>query len=86
MFRAVLTHKAESAGREVVAVNPAYTSQDCSACGYRVRKTLSERVHRCPNCGLEMDRDHNAALNLLALGLQSGGIQPEEAPAFTPGE
>jgi putative transposase len=70
-FRAVLSFKAASAGRIVIVVEPKHTSQDCSVCGYRVRKPLSERVHSCPHCGLVMDRDENAALNLLALGRQS---------------
>jgi len=70
------TYKAESAGRSVVLVNPAYTSQDCSSCGNRKKKTLSERTHRCPKCGLEIDRDLNAALNILARGLASIGENP----------
>ena len=77
-FRSVLTSKAESAGREVLAVNPAYTSQDCSGCGYRpdgqegrTKKRLSDRWHRCPMCGLFLNRDTNAAVNILALGQQS---------------
>lgn len=70
-FASVLTHKAENAGRQIIATNPAYTSQDCSRCGHRVKKTLSDRVHHCPCCGLVMDRDQNAALNILALGQQS---------------
>ncbi len=69
-FRNALTMKAESAGRLVVAVNPAYTSQDCSACGHRAKKKLSERWHHCPMCGLVLDRDINAAVNILALGQQ----------------
>jgi putative transposase len=81
MFRSVLTQKAESATRQLVSVEPAYTSQDCSTCGYRVKKKLSERVHSCPNCGLVMDRDHNAALNIISLGLQRVG-QSVEATAF----
>ncbi|MFA5579347.1 MAG: zinc ribbon domain-containing protein, partial [Methanothrix sp.] len=40
-------------------------------CGQLVQKDLSERVHRCPFCGLTLDRDHNAAINILRLGLQS---------------
>lgn len=64
-FRAVLTQKAESAGRVMVAVNPAYTSQDCSGCGYRAKKPLRERWHHCPMCGLSLDRDTNAAHNIL---------------------
>ena len=77
-FRSILTSKAESAGREIIAVNPAYTSQDCSGCGYRpdglegrTKKTLSDRWHLCPMCGLSVDRDTNAAVNILALGQQS---------------
>ena len=69
MFRSVLTSKAESAGRVVVNVNPAWTSQDCSGCGYRAKKRLSERWHYCPNCGLSLDRDTNAALNILKIGM-----------------
>ncbi|MCW3058863.1 MAG: transposase, partial [Capsulimonas sp.] len=77
-FRIVLTSKAENAGREILAVNPAYTSQDCSGCGYRpdgqegrTKKKLSDRWHLCPMCGLSLDRDTNAAVNILALGQQS---------------
>jgi putative transposase len=66
-----LSYKAENAGRKLVKVNPAYTTQDCSRCGYRQVKKLSDRVHRCPHCGLEIDRDHNSALNILTLGTQS---------------
>ncbi|GHO60930.1 RNA-guided endonuclease InsQ/TnpB family protein [Ktedonobacter robiniae] len=46
----------------VIAVEPAFTSQECSACGARVKKSLSVRTHICPSCGLVLDRDHNAAL------------------------
>ena|SRR5436305_11823848 len=53
-------------GIEVVAVPPQYTSQDCSGCGERVQKTLSTRTHVCPTCGLVLDRDENAARNILA--------------------
>jgi putative transposase len=70
-FTTYLTYQAVSAGRRVVKVNPAYTSQDCSRCHHRQKLTLADRVYRCPCCGLEMDRDHNAALNIVALGLQS---------------
>lgn len=65
MFRSVLTSKAESANREVITVNPAYTSQDCHNCGYRARKKLSERWHNCPMCSASLDRDTNAAINIL---------------------
>lgn len=73
LLRFCLAYKAESAGRKIVAVNPAWTSQDCSGCGARVKKKLSELVHFCPNCGLSMNRDTNAARNILqiAVGLHS---------------
>jgi len=75
MFRTILTQKAESADREVIAVDPRYTSQDCHACGYRAKKKLSERWHLCPMCGASLDRDTNAALNTLntATGQRSVG-------------
>ena len=72
-------YKAESAGSKVVLVNPANTSKMCSRCGLLVEKTLAERVHECSSCGLRMDRDHNAAINILRLGLQSVGIKTVEA-------
>jgi len=65
------TYKAESAGKKVQLVNPRNTSQVCSQCGTYVPKTLKDRVHICPECGLVLDRDHNAAKNILTLGLQS---------------
>ena len=66
-FRSILTSKAERAGREVHEVNPAFTSQDCHACGYRARKKLSERWHLCPMCGASLDGDTNTAINILRL-------------------
>lgn len=81
-----MTYKAEWAGRRIVAVNPAYTSQNCSGCGHRQPMPLGEHVYRCPCCGLEIGRDLNASLNILALGLQSIGIQSVEAPGFGLGE
>ncbi|MEW6208970.1 MAG: transposase [Acidobacteriota bacterium] len=68
------TYKAESAGRSVVQVNPRNTSQRCSGCGWVVEKDLSVRLHHCSRCGLTIDRDHNAAINILRLGLQSLGV------------
>ena len=64
-------NKAEEAGSKVVFVDPYNTSQKCSGCGQIVKKALRIRVHKCPNCGLKIDRDVNAALNILGLGLQS---------------
>jgi putative transposase len=69
-----LAHKAEEAGRQLLKVNPAYTSQTCNQCGHRQKMPLAERVFACPCCGLHMDRDLNAAKNILGLGLQSLGI------------
>ena len=57
--------KAEYAGKVVELVNPRNTSQNCSGCGNSVPKDMSVRVHSCPFCGLELDRDHNAAINIL---------------------
>jgi len=65
------SYKAESASSMVVLVDPRNTSQLCSRCGLKVPKSLSDRVHECPQCGLVMDRDENAAINILRLGLQS---------------
>lgn len=64
-------NKAEEAGRMVVLINPRNTSKMCSSCGELVEKDLSVRVHECPHCGLVLDRDRNAAINILRLGLQS---------------
>ena len=64
-FLATLALKAENAGVHVVAVDPSGTSQNCSSCGTVVRKSLAERIHRCEACGLVMDRDENAARNIL---------------------
>jgi putative transposase len=60
-------------GKTVVAVAPQYTSQDCSSCGNRVQKSPWVRTHICL-CGAVLDRDHNAALNILAKGLRQAGI------------
>lgn len=68
---AYLSHKAAWAGRSYVAVNPAYTSQDCSGCGHRQPLSLSDRIYTCPCCGLVLDRDLNAAQNIVRLGQQS---------------
>ena len=59
------------AGRLCLRVDPRNTSKMCSRCRALVPKELSDRVHDCPHCGLVLDRDHNAAINILALGLQS---------------
>lgn len=66
-FQQFCVYKAERAGRTVLFVNPRYTSQICSGCGAIRKKTLEERWHSC-QCGTELDRDHNSALTILALG------------------
>jgi len=67
--------KAVKAGKIVELVDARYTSQNCSQCGIMVPKTLAERVHHCPNCRLEMDRDINASLNIRTLGLRGSAYQ-----------
>ncbi|MEA5521979.1 transposase [Limnoraphis robusta] len=71
-FRKWLEYFGVKFGRITVAVNPAYTSQVCSNCGTTVKKTLSTRTHIC-QCGCELDRDHNAAINILNSALSTVG-------------
>ena len=82
------SRKAESAGREVVKVDPAYTSKTCSGCGARFEHlTLWDRWVEC-DCGVSLDRDHNAAINVFQRGgneplgakLGNGRVCPEAAP------
>jgi putative transposase len=73
-FLSILTCTAAWAGTRVEAVPPAYTSQDCSGCGERVPKSLSVRTHVCPACGLVLDRDANAARNILWRGQRLRGV------------
>ena len=84
MFLGILCDKAEEAGCTTVAVDPRGTSVQCSDCGFPVAKTLSERQHNCPNCGLSLSRDLNAARNILRLGLSLQGSTPEKPQAFQP--
>jgi putative transposase len=67
-FLTILSCKAAYADKRAEAVPPAYTTQECSGCGERVQKSLSVRTHVCPACGLVLDRDTNAALNILRAG------------------
>ena len=67
-FFELLTYKAEEAGRKVIKVSPNNTSQICSECGEKVEKSLAVRTHHCPYCGLVLDRDENAARNILQAG------------------
>jgi putative transposase len=88
-FVGILSFKAACAGRSVVAVPPAYTSQKCSGCGREMWNGLSVRWHECPyeDCGVSLDRDHNAALNILALGKKqrNGAGQAPQAPMWPAG-
>lgn len=77
------TYKAEEAGKNVVSIDPKGTSQLCSSCGAEVKKSLAVRTHRCLECGLVMDRDENAALNILNRGLEKVG---QGLPECTPVE
>jgi putative transposase len=89
-FQQICTSKAAWAGSRVLLVNPKDTSQRCSGCGTLVKKELSERWHSC-SCGCELDRDHNAALNiqragiaLLAKEFQARTEPSEDAPLRSP--
>ncbi|MGE4413479.1 MAG: RNA-guided endonuclease InsQ/TnpB family protein [Candidatus Caldatribacteriota bacterium] len=73
MLDKYLQYKAEKERKIFIKVNPAYTSQKCSRCGKIVEKDLSVRVHKC-ECGLEIDRDINAAINILHEGLRQLGV------------
>jgi putative transposase len=74
-FLSILAFNAACAGKRVVAVPPAYTSQLCSGCGVVVSKGLSVRWHRCPDCGTSLHRDHNAARNIERAGqARQGGV------------
>jgi IS605 OrfB family transposase len=70
LFYEILSYKAIEAGVQIVKVDPRNTSQQCSGCPEIVPKDLSVRVHTCPHCGLTLDRDVNAALNILGIGLE----------------
>ncbi|MEH2292984.1 RNA-guided endonuclease InsQ/TnpB family protein, partial [Nostoc sp.] len=61
--------------KAVLAVTPAYTSQDCSHCGHRAKKSLSTRTHSCSSCGIEICRDTNAAINILKKGMKILGVE-----------
>jgi putative transposase len=80
-FVQYVADKAASAGRKVLFVDPRYTSQTCSGCGTIQKKALSERWHSCP-CGCELDRDHNAALNILRLGSSLQAVSVCRSPAL----
>lgn len=78
LFREWLEYFGSIFNREIISVDPKYTSQDCSNCGNRVKKSLSTRTHIC-GCGTVLCRDHNAAKNILNKG--TGG-QSETTPQY----
>ena len=78
LFFSMLEYKAAEAGIRLEKVMPNGTSQRCSRCGENVAKKLSVRTHRCSKCGLVLDRDVNAARNILLLGLTQAGREPSE--------
>jgi len=84
-FVTICSHKAAEAGGKVVKVAPHGTSQVCSECGCVVSKDLGVRWHSCPHCGCELDRDHNAARNILYryhIQKQNGaGSVPQRSPS-----
>jgi len=84
-FTRMLFYKAESARGKLLKVAPHGTTTKCSRCGWNVPKSLSDRFHACPNCGLKMDRDLNAAKNiLLKLPREPREITPMEISPLLP--
>ncbi|MBL8148486.1 MAG: transposase [Blastocatellia bacterium] len=83
MLFGMLDYKAVEAGKVALDIAPHNTSQNCSQCGEKVPKPLSVRYHKCPFCGLELNRDHNAALNILARGITI--LQAEGLSVSAPG-
>ena len=75
-FITILSNKAENAGLKVIAVNPNGTSQECSSCGHKVKKPLSQRMHNCPVCHASLCRDLNAAINIKNRGTHGLKAQP----------
>jgi putative transposase len=80
-FVSICTVKAAWAGRTIIKVDPKFTSQGCSQCGQVRKKDLSERWHSC-DCGAELDRDVNAAINILERGRRQRGATRVEAPCL----
>src|SRR5512136_1937429 len=74
----ITSYKAESARSKVILVDPRNSSKMCSRCGILVEKSLSDKIHDCPQCGLSMDRDQNAAINIMMVtqSLRKGDRSP----------
>jgi putative transposase len=73
-FVSMLSYKVEKTGGYLVRVDPRNSSQKCSGCSELVPKSLAVRTHACPSCGLVIDRDHNASLNILRAGIGAGAL------------
>jgi putative transposase len=73
LFKQWIIYYGKLFGIATIAVAPHYTSVNCSNCGEKVEKALSTRTHKCHSCGLVLDRDWNAALNILKLALSTVG-------------
>ncbi|MCT7967422.1 transposase [Laspinema sp. D1] len=86
LFRQWLEYFGKVFDVPVIAVAPHYTSQNCSKCGCKVKKTLSTRTHQCPHCGYLDDRDTNAAINILMKALQGLAQLPRGTRKVTPGD
>ncbi|AFZ26478.1 transposase, IS605 OrfB family, central region [Cylindrospermum stagnale PCC 7417] len=88
-FVTILLNKAENAGLKVIAVNPNGTSLECSNCGHKVKKSLSQRMHNCPVCHASLCRDLNAAINIKNRGTHGlkaqsmSGLGVAEKPTLT---
>ena len=83
-FTTLLEYKCNREGTHFVAVEPAGTTKECASYGVESNKPLWVREHSCPACGFEMDRDANAALNMLSRGLEKRGLgQSEGTPVET---
>lgn len=76
LFSQFLVYKCERNGGQLVNVKPRFTTQDCSDRGKRVKKSLFVRTQACPDCGLVLGRNHNAALNIEKAGLAQIGAIP----------
>ncbi|MEX2738175.1 MAG: RNA-guided endonuclease InsQ/TnpB family protein [Candidatus Wukongarchaeota archaeon] len=83
-FAQFLSYKAERAGKTVVEVNPRGTTQECYKCGKEVKKSLAVRIHKCPYCGLEIERDYNSSFVVLKRGLEE--LLGQGLSEFTPVE
>jgi len=82
MFKQMLRYKAN----RLVEVEPFNTSVECSRCGNHVPKALAIRIHECDRCGAVVDRDHNAAINILQKGIKLLQPLPVQHGEVTPAE